>query len=157
MASFDFQNNYRTFFLPSKRVNILDNNLVSSSFASKYAISSKNVTFSFHAVVWLSKQESYFSSYFQISEYIRRYLPSCFLACKYLFPAVFWPFSCNCISDTYPFAFWPRKTSFVPFWLVRPFLLNIFTILNAKYKRSLPVCLLSRKKQLLPFRKQFNT
>ena len=51
--------------------------------------SAKNVTFTFHAVLWTSIHQSYIFSYFEISKYVTPFLVSCLLPSKYVISAVF--------------------------------------------------------------------
>ena len=67
----------------------------------------KNVKFTFHAVVSFSKFQCYFSSYFETSKYVSRYLLCSLRASKYVICAVFCSLSCNCISGTNVFLFQP--------------------------------------------------
>ena len=55
-------------------------------------ITAENATFTFHAVLFPSKHQSYLSFYFEISKYVKRYLLCCLFAFKYVIFAVFFAF-----------------------------------------------------------------
>ena len=89
---------------------------------------SSSKTFTFLAVLWPSKHQSYLSSYFETSQYLSWYLVYCFLLLNIFFMLFFAVLSINSISGTYLVAFQPAKTSFV-----LCFQLLIFRLLNTKY------------------------
>ena len=81
-------------------------------------ITTRNVTCTFHAVLWPSKHQSYLFSFFQTSIYVRRYLLCCLLACKHVISAVYTGASSDCFSDTYLVTLLNQKTWLVvSFWL----------------------------------------
>ena len=76
-------------------------------------ITTKKASFTFDAVVWPSKHQSYSRSNFQTSKYVRRFLVSCLFISKYVISLIFWIVTSNCISYIYVVVVLPRKTLFV--------------------------------------------
>ena len=72
----------------------------------------KSVTFTFHAVVRLSKYQLYLSTFFETSRCLGRLLLCCLFASKYVVSAIFCTLTWNFISGTHLVAFNPQKALF---------------------------------------------